>query len=98
MDNRINAGDRCRIIAGFTHRKSPNIGKVVVAGADVVPGEWVKRWGRGVQVSGPEVYQMDDAGNFVNVGWALVPVAWLEKLPPEDAPPVANTVREELHV
>lgn len=95
MNEPIKAGDRCRIIAGFTHGKSPNLGKTVTVGMDVVPGAFVDRWGRSVQVTGPEVYQMDDSGNFYNAGWALIPITWLEKLPPDEKPPEATTTKKD---
>lgn len=98
MSERIVAGDRCRIVMGLARHKSPNIGKEVVVKHDVIGSQGIEhhsRFGRIVRVEGPEVYQMDDTGAFINHGWADIPVSWLEKLPPATQGP--KTVREKEH-
>jgi hypothetical protein len=88
MKHDIQAGDDCKVINGFTGSKSPNVGKIVKVGHIVLGahGEPHSRFGRIVRVTGSEVYQMNDSGNYVNMGWADIPVIWLEKLPPEKSP------------
>jgi len=84
MKHDIQAGDDCKIIHGFAGAKSPNVGKTVKVGHTVLGdhGEPHTRFGRVVRVTGPEVYQMDNSGNFVNKGWADIPVIWLQKIDP----------------
>lgn len=91
----IKAGDKCRIIRGFTQGKSPNVGKAVTVGVTVVgyQGGPHTRFGRVVRVEGDGVFQMDDAGQFFVAGWADIPVAWLEKIDP-DAPPAESLATE----
>jgi hypothetical protein len=98
MKHDIQAGDECKIIHGFAGAKSPNVGKIVKVGHTVLGehGEPHTRFGRVVRVTGPEVYQMDDSGNFVNKGWADIPVIWLEKLPPEKSPDKEQSVDKEI--
>lgn len=88
MQEPIKAGDVCRIVRGFTQGKSPNVGKVVTVGATIPGAHGMphSRFGRIVHVSGEEVYQLDDGGNFVNFKWAHIPVDWLEKIDPDTNP------------
>ena len=84
MNHDIQFGDVCVILRGLAGTKSPNVGKQVTVGHTVLGdlGEGHSQWGRVVRVTGPEVYQMDGSGNFINMGWADIPVAWLFKQKP----------------
>lgn len=79
----IKAGDNAIIVAGFSRHKSPNIGKTVKVISLV--GDH-SQYGRTWRCTGDIIYQMDDSGNFVNVGWADIPAAWLQKMPPSTPP------------
>lgn len=88
MSHDIVAGDKCLIIRGFSQKASPNVGKTVLVGHTVLGkyGEAHSQFGRIVRITGEEVYQMDDLGEFFNAGWADIPVAWLQKIDPDKVP------------
>lgn len=90
MNRPIQAGDICIIIRGLAHTKSPNIGKIVTVRERVYGEHGMdhSQYGPVVHVEGPEVYQMDDMGTFINKGWADIPVAWLKRIDPS---PTTNT-------
>jgi hypothetical protein len=95
MDEPIKPGDECIVIRGFTQGKSPNVGKRVTVGArqhGLTAME--ERFGPVFLCTGPEVYQMDDGGAFVNAGWANFPAAWLQKAP--KGPPEVAPAKKEL--
>jgi hypothetical protein len=87
MSEPIKAGDTCRIIRGLTQAKSPNVGLVVKVGPTIMGNHGAPhtRFGRIVRVEGEGVCQMGDGGEFLPLGWADIPVAWLERVEP-DAP------------
>lgn len=94
-DEPIKTGDECIVIRGFARGKSPNVGKRVTVGArqhGMTAQE--ERFGKVFRCTGPEVYQMDDGGNFLNVGWAHFPADWLQKAPP--TPPVDIADKKEI--
>lgn len=100
MREPIKAGDECRIIRGLTQSKSPNVGLVVKVGPTIMGNHGAphSRFGRIVRIEGKGVCQMNDAGMFVETGWADIPVDWLEKIEPDVPPPEAvNTDRELAH-
>lgn len=88
MSHDIVAGDKCLIVQGFSQKASPNVGKTVLVGHTVLGthGEAHSKFGRIVRITGEEVYQMNDLGEFFNAGWADIPVAWLQKIDPDKAP------------
>lgn len=95
MSAPLQAGDKARIIRGMARHKSPNVGLVVVVGK-TIPGALGmphSQFGRIVEVFSDEVCQMSDTGDFIKLGWAHVPVLWLEKIEP-DAPPPKVQQRE----
>jgi hypothetical protein len=94
MSAPIKAGDECIVITGLGRHKSPNIGKKVLVGHRQYGSEGAdSRFGPIVRCTGPEVYQMDDSGNYFNAGWADFAVAWLMKADPQ-APKTATTKQE----
>ena len=91
MREPIKAGDTCRIVRGLAQSKSPNLRLVVTVGPTIMGNHGAphSRFGRIVRIEGKGVCQMNDAGQFVETGWADIPVDWLEKIDP-DAPPPAG--------
>ncbi len=98
MNHDIQSGDTCKIIAGFTRKKSPNIGLIVKVGATIPGkhGEPHSQFGRIVRITGDVVYQLSDGGDFFNAGWADIPVIWLEKIKPDAPPPNAQIIEKEI--
>lgn len=84
MNKPISAGDTCIIVRGLAHTKSPNVGKIVTVRERVYGEHGMdhSKYGPVVKVEGPEVYQMNDVGQFVNKGWADIPVDWLKRIEP----------------
>jgi hypothetical protein len=79
MSEPIKANDLCEVIGGLGRGKSPNIGKRVIA--VTMQGEH-SQWGRVWRCAGEGIVQLGDAGNYVVVGWADFPTAWLRKIEP----------------
>lgn len=84
MQKPISAGDKCIIIRGLAQQKSPNIGKIVTVRQRILGEHGLdhSKFGPVVRVEGPEVYQMNDTGQFINLKWADIPVAWLKRIDP----------------
>lgn len=84
MSKPISAGDVCIITRGLTLNKSPNVGKIVTVRQRILGEHGLdhSKFGPVVRVEGPEVYQMNDVGNFINLKWADIPVAWLKRIDP----------------
>jgi hypothetical protein len=90
MNEPIKAGDKCRVIRGVARRKSPNVGLEVTVAGHV--GEH-SEYGRVVRIVGDKVQQLHpDSGEFIVMGWADCPVAWLEKAP---RPPARMTTKHK---
>ena len=98
MNEPIKAGDKARIVRGLAQGKSPNVGLEVKVGMTIPGAHGMphSQFGRIVEVFSADVCQMNDAGAFVKLGWAHIPVAWLEKIEPDAPPPTATTTDREI--
>lgn len=82
MNEPIKKGDVCEVVGGFGQHKSPNLGLEVT----VVEfrGEH-SRFGPVWRCEGNGIKQLNDNGEYMELGWADFPACWLKKkLPPSD--------------
>ena len=88
MNRPLQAGDVCMVVQGMTRRKSPNLGLRVTITKRVYGNMGMDHSTMGpvYRCKGAGVKQMDDSGNFVELGWADFPGIWLYRVdPPEPA-------------
>ena len=85
MSAPIKAGDVCKVITGLGRTKSPNIGKTVKVGHRIYGDHGMdhSQFGPVHRCTGDGVVQLGDGGQYVVMGWADFPVAWLQKVDPE---------------
>ena len=79
MNEPLKAGDLAIVIDGLNGLESPNINKIVTVGKLI--GEH-SRLGRMRHCVGPDIIQMDAAGQYIKTGNADFPIAWLKKIEP----------------
>jgi len=79
MNEPLKAGDLAIVIDGLNGLESPNINKIVTVGKLI--GEH-SLLGRMRHCIGPDIVQMNAAGQYVKTGWADFPIAWLKKIEP----------------
>lgn len=94
----ISNGDLCRVIGGLGRAKSPNLGKQVTVGHLVYGdlGEHHTQFGRTHRCTGEGIMQLKDSGEYIMLGWADFPIAWLERIDPPALPPKSLTKKLEL--
>lgn len=90
MREPIKSGDQCLVVGGMTNRKSPNLGLTV--SVRELRGDH-SRLGRVWRCYGEQVCQMNDTGDFIVMGWADFPEAWLQKIEPDQASSSVETSR-----
>ncbi len=88
----IKAGDKALVIQGMGRQKSPNIGLTVTV--TELRGEH-SRFGRVWRCKGEGVKQLNDNGEYMEVGWADFPAIWLQKIDPDQKSETATTEKEK---
>lgn len=83
METPISSGDLCEVVGGLGRGKSPNMGKRVSAVS--LQGDH-STLGRVWRCTGDGVVQLGDGGEYLALGWADFPVAWLKKIEPPPMP------------
>jgi hypothetical protein len=91
----IQKGDICKVISGLSRSKSPNIGKTVTVGERQYGTHGAdSRFGPVVRCEGDGIVQFGEGGGYVVKGWADFPVAWLERIDPDNPPAAMKATKK----
>lgn len=91
MSEPIKAGDLAEVIGGLGGKISPNLGLTVkVLSAQGEHSQLGRIW----RCEGPGVKQLHDSGQYIEMGWADFPAAWLRKIEPPTQSSSSKTERE----
>lgn len=93
----IQAGDRCEVVWGLLGAQSPNIGLIVIARQYIGDHSQHGRiWRCEAEYAERAQDGFDVPGRMPLQGAADFAQSWLKKLPPEAAPPKAQTIDKEV--
>jgi hypothetical protein len=92
----IKAGDLCVVVNALSRKKSPNLGLIVTVGKRIYGDHGMDHttYGPIVEIVHPDLMQLGDNGEYVKMGWAHIPTAWLQKIDPPKLIESINKVLE----